>query len=296
MRRAVWMALWMTAGCGERVDLIAPTDAATADGTASDTAAIGAGCVQSATPSLYGGALIPLFGARCLTVPFSSRMSLGNERVECVVREVPPTGATLTCDPSRGRSAVEDGACVVAQLPATVEGSAAPTGHGFFLRRGGADCPARVDFTAGDEPSTGVNVVAECILRLEGSAPPRVVPVCRRPVGARCTPTPPGGRPCSESPDGCLRGTEVLLETGGQECESGLCLSYRYDERSDSTGAQRDRVTCTCRCAVPESLRASIDPRTLCTCGTGFSCVPLSGSNWGPGLAGSYCVRNTFAP
>ena len=92
---------------------------------------------------------------------------------------------------------------------------------------------------------------------------------------------------------GCFLGTEVYLETGSRACQSGVCLSYRYDERSDTTGRQRaQRVHCTCRCGVPASLRATVPESALCACPTGFVCqTDLAGPQYNPGVQGSYCVR-----
>lgn len=288
MRRAAWMAAWMAA-CGDRVDLVAPEDAGQ---DASVTAS--ANCVQSATPVLYGGSRITLGEERCLPSRFTSRSTFEGERIDCVVREVPAPGLTLTCDPAHGRSASDDGSCLVAQLPARASGAPASAGHGFFVRRNEGMCATKIEFTEGDAPGAGAYPTVECVHQQQVPKPARVIPVCRLPVGARCTTTPQGGLPCSVSPAGCHRGTEVLLEAGGMECGSGLCLAYRYDELSDRSGAQRDRVACTCRCDVPAALRASVDPRTLCACGAGFTCRPLVNSLFGPGLEGSYCIRSSI--
>lgn len=278
----------LAAGCSDRVDLV-PVDASM---DASD-APPGDVCVQSATPSLLSGAAFPWTASACLQPRTATHTTPDGERVDCVVRERAVSGASLPCEASRGRSADGDGGCVVAQLASV--GSAAPTaGHGFYLRRGAGTCALSLGFTEGDAPTGEVSALVECVLRNEGVTPAAVVPACHQPVGARCAVTPPGGTPCAQNPAGCLRGTEILLEAGGVACGSGLCLAYRYDEASDTTGAQRDRMACTCRCAVPESMRASVDPRTLCTCPTGFACTPLANDTFGSGLAGSYCVRSSF--
>jgi len=104
-------------------------------------------------------------------------------------------------------------------------------------------------------------------------------------------------QPCSARDGGtagCFLGTEVYLESGSPDCRSGACMVYRYPETTDRTGAERNNhVYCSCRCGVPASLAGSVDPRSLCTCGDGFTCVPVSGEASDPAVRGSYCVRTS---
>lgn len=122
-------------------------------------------------------------------------------------------------------------------------------------------------------------------------------------VGAPCAPSRPGGQRCDVAAGdggtaGCFQGSEVYIETQSLQCRSRICLVYRFSEATSSSTAagNRDalaRVYCTCRCGVPDSLRATTDPNVLCRCPTGFTCVTnLAGEQYSEGVRGSYCVRS----
>ena len=222
----------------------------------------------------------------------------------CTVREILPSGtsASTACVASRGRtpggrdSSMRD-TCVVNQL-ALPPGAAPPTGReGFYYDTrddpAAPGCRRHIEFTSGAALLAGATATIEC---LDAPTPTPAPSACNgaTPVGGACAPVRPGGMPCDASnTSGCFLGTEIYLETGSAACRSGACLAYRYDERSDTAGRERARrVHCTCRCGVPERLRASVPASALCACPTGFACGDIGAEAWPNELAGSYCVRS----
>ncbi len=111
-------------------------------------------------------------------------------------------------------------------------------------------------------------------------------------VGDPCAPQ----RPTDAGPPNYQNflGSEIYIETQSLQCRSRICLVYRYSENTDSNRSERPkRVYCTCRCGVPESLRATTDPSVLCTCPDGYTCLTnLASEQYSEGVRGSYCVRS----
>jgi hypothetical protein len=126
-------------------------------------------------------------------------------------------------------------------------------------------------------------------------------------VGSPCAPSRPQGQRCDVNSGagdggtaGCFQGSEVYIETQSLQCRSRICLVYRFAESTSSTPRpgrlpeSQERVYCTCRCGVPDSLRSTTDPSVLCQCPTGFTCVTnLAGEQYSEGVRGSYCVRSS---
>lgn len=118
-------------------------------------------------------------------------------------------------------------------------------------------------------------------------------------VGDPCAPQRPMGMPCvPDNPmmqGGCFRGTEVYIETQSLQCRSRICLVWHYDEvpdRSTTAPNRPKRVFCTCRCGVPQNLRATTDESVLCQCPESFVCqTDVAGPLYNPGVQGSYCIR-----
>jgi hypothetical protein len=245
---------------------------------------------------------LPTFAAPC--EPGDARG--GCALVSCAVREVLPSGvsAATACLPARGRApgprevGLQRDTCLVHQV-ALPRGGAPPAGReGFFYDTrpdpSAPDCRRHIEFTAGAGLLAGATRTIECLATVTPAAAPAPA-TCggAAPVGGACSPPRPGGLPCDASnTSGCFRSTEVFLETGSAACSSGACLAYRYDERGDAAGSERARrVHCTCRCAVPERLRASVPAGSLCACPSGFTCGDIGAGAWPDALAGSYCVR-----
>lgn len=119
-------------------------------------------------------------------------------------------------------------------------------------------------------------------------------------VGSPCAPSRPLGQRCDVNAGdggtgGCFLGSEVYIETQSLQCRSRICLVYKYSETAAVRATEAaNRVYCTCRCGVPESLRGNTDPSVLCACPTGFTCVTnLAGEQYSEGVRGSYCVRSS---
>ena len=120
-------------------------------------------------------------------------------------------------------------------------------------------------------------------------------------VGAACLP--------EAIPEGGFNGGEVYLETSSVSCATRVCGVFRFDddpsrsqeecveEGGDATAcaglptqsAIDERVFCTCRCATDTEGAAT------CECPAGFVCEPTYEREAGPGIAGSYCVRESIA-
>ncbi len=125
------------------------------------------------------------------------------------------------------------------------------------------------------------------------------------------------GDPCIPGaiPDDGYVGAEAYLETNSAQCPSRVCMVYQLDgipfgaagcetpadvtaNPACASAAETDaRVHCTCRCDAPPESTGD-----LCDCPAGegpddpngFSCVEIIGDiGAGPGLRGSYCVRNS---
>ncbi len=114
-------------------------------------------------------------------------------------------------------------------------------------------------------------------------------PICDSPEGeARNCGNSDVGKACipQNIPADGFRETEVYLETNAPGCETRICGVFKYvgDPRQDDPRVVEDRVYCTCRCAAP-------DNSSTCQCPDGFQCVDVLDLG-GPGIRGSYCVRN----
>ena len=119
------------------------------------------------------------------------------------------------------------------------------------------------------------------------------------------------GRSCSltSSVEGGYTESETVVEAGSTQCATGVCIVYKLagdatkpcGKKSSSTSCQNQRlgasedeiakrVYCSCRCDAPDG-----DPGELCTCKSGFSCVPTLFSA-AAGVRGSYCLKDgTFS-
>ncbi len=100
---------------------------------------------------------------------------------------------------------------------------------------------------------------------------------------------------------------EVYLETSSVQCRTRVCMVYQFEgdpsesfeECESPTGSGidcaskplqdqiDDRVFCTCRCDT------TTQGASTCECPSGFSCQPILDEEAGPGIAGSYCVRDS---
>lgn len=115
-------------------------------------------------------------------------------------------------------------------------------------------------------------------------------------------PAPPVGDPCTpeQIPTGGFDKNEAYVETSSVQCETRVCLVYKLsgDPRCTTGELACDpsvmqptqelidqHIYCTCRC------KSSNDAFATCECPDGFSCQPVLELG-GPGVQGSYCVRN----
>ncbi len=123
--------------------------------------------------------------------------------------------------------------------------------------------------------------------------------VAESPVGDPCVPEaiPEGGG---------FDSLETYLETSSVGCATRVCAVFGFAgdpseslEECEAAGGTDcagkplqqeidDRVYCTCRCATPTS------GASTCTCPSGFVCQEILDESAGPGIAGSYCVREEF--
>ena len=111
------------------------------------------------------------------------------------------------------------------------------------------------------------------------------------------------GDPCVPEavPEGGFLASETYLETSSVQCATRVCLVRGLD--GDPNNLQEDEcpqgeatcvpasdvdrsVYCSCRCAAPA---ASGLP--TCGCPGGFTCEEVLETG-GPGIVGSYCVRD----
>jgi hypothetical protein len=259
--------------------------------------------LATASPVCCDAARLPL---GCATGPLCADPSARS--VACVVRETLPStiDPVAWCTAEHGRRLAPDRAgrpeCLVDQV-AVRPGTDPPVGaHGFYYETtvdpANPGCTQRVSFTPGDAVPVGGSATIACAPVQTSPAPG----VCgTRAVGESCSPQRLMNLPCSPrdgSTAGCFVGTETYLESASPDCRSGACLVDRYAEATDPTGAARAaHVYCSCRCAVPDALASTVDPRSLCACGTGFTCTPVAGAATTPAVRGSYCVRTgTVAP
>ncbi len=264
----------------------------------SQNAAATPGCPFT-TRDLLSAINLPVTGDRCLPtalvfVPMGGTPGQPGV-VRCILRETSDTvPLAMWCTADHGRT-TDGTTCLVDQVP-VVSGQPAPNGtHGFYYEPHPmtAGCFGRVVYTAGDAPPMGVTASLACVQVLQGVADG--APACGiAPTGGACTPIRRTGVICTTAGNGsaCFHNSEVFLETGSPECQSGACLVYHFAEAT-APASRHMHVHCTCRCGVPAALMASIDPSTLCTCPTGFSCVPdVFGIPFDPSVQGSYCVND----
>lgn len=124
--------------------------------------------------------------------------------------------------------------------------------------------------------------------------------------------TPAVGDPClpEQVPESGFDDKEAYIESSSVQCQTRVCIVFRLkgDPRRDCVPraanpnceaddpscaevvcpSQKDideRVYCTCRCDSGESGFAE------CECPDGYSCFPVL-EQGGPGVRGSYCVKN----
>lgn len=85
---------------------------------------------------------------------------------------------------------------------------------------------------------------------------------------------------------------EIYFETNSAQCRTRICMAYRYGGNpyvDPDQKAVNERIYCTCRCGAPAGSTA-----TTCKCPDGFTCAEINSSDLaGPGLQGSYCVRDS---
>ncbi len=274
---------------------------------AADDAAAVATIAEAIQRRLEGrcSASLPTVPARCSDTPTAGCARPGDPiRLNCALREFLPAGvsAASACTAARGRYPAGTDAlnhrdlCFIRQLSVTVGSAPSPGLEGFFLDTRidsrAPSCTQHLELTAGAALLPGASVVLSCLA--ETVAPAASGEACsgEGEVGAACQPTRPGNAPCVEGDTrGCFYGGPYI-ESGSRACASGLCVVDRFVERPASTAADRARgVYCSCRCAVPSDLQASVDPSDLCECPDGFACRDIANEAFPPELRGSYCVR-----
>lgn len=173
---------------------------------------------------------------------------------------------------------------------------------------------AHIAFTEFARPPSGVTVALDCfalrISSVQDAGTPEPAAACNvggpagatwpnlSSIGSRCTP--------AEIPERGYDDREVWIETGAQDCGTGVCMVYklRGDPRQSCvptsfrptvaypTGTVcadpeqvANRVYCSCRCAAPDPAAPT------CACPQGFSCLPALAQG-GAAFAGSYCVKD----
>jgi hypothetical protein len=249
------------------------------------------------------------------TSPCASRGEV--VRAGCAVREILPTGmTTAACTAARGRTAGEPdpatgrATCVVNQVSVPLGGPPPAGQEGFYVdTRPDPQTPAcssHIEFTTGGALVSGASATVECLAARVASQQRATTACGVGEVGASCAPLRPAEGGCNPEQVGtdraaCFYSAETYVETGSPDCASGVCLVHRFGEAT-LLPAQREverrrRVTCSCRCAVPPSLAASVDPSTLCACPTGFVCREgVIGAAFPDALRGSYCVPVDLSP
>ena len=104
---------------------------------------------------------------------------------------------------------------------------------------------------------------------------------------------------------GGFNALEIYLETSSVQCRTRVCMVYEFagdpsesfeacEARGGTDCAAKplqanidERVFCTCRCDT------TTQGASTCECPSGFSCEPILDEEAGPGIAGSYCVRDS---
>lgn len=238
-------------------------------------------------------------------------------RAGCTVREVLPVGTTTAvCTAARGRTAGEldpatgRATCVVNQVSVPLGGPPPAGQEGFYVdTRPDPQTPAcasHIEFTTGGALVSGASAAVECLAARVASQPRGTAACGVGGVGASCAPLRPAEGGCNPEQAGadraaCFHAAETYVETGSPDCRSGVCLVHRFGEATllpaQREGERRRRVTCSCRCAVPPSLAASVDPSSLCACPAGFVCREgVAGAAFSDALRGSYCVPADVTP
>lgn len=125
-------------------------------------------------------------------------------------------------------------------------------------------------------------------------------------VGDPCTPE---TVPCDQNGENCgYKASESYIEASSVQCKSRLCIVHKLDNLSEGMSGADPRkicsdteddptcvdpdqllksVYCTCRCRGGEGSTNN----DLCSCPSGFSCQEILNLG-GPGIVGSYCVRD----
>jgi hypothetical protein len=119
------------------------------------------------------------------------------------------------------------------------------------------------------------------------------------------------GDPCVPEaipPDPGFSPLEIYLETSSVQCRTRVCMVYQFEGNpseslqeceapggsGENCGAKPpqelidEAVFCTCRCDT------TTEGASTCECPDGFSCAPILDEEAGPGIAGSYCVRDSL--
>jgi hypothetical protein len=78
------------------------------------------------------------------------------------------------------------------------------------------------------------------------------------------------------------------LYTAVAGCRSRTCLVLIEDAHVPYDAEMQTQMYCTCRCGAPPEL--GVPEASLCTCPDGQACVTVAGSEYHPGIQGSYCV------
>ena len=99
---------------------------------------------------------------------------------------------------------------------------------------------------------------------------------------------------------------EIYLETSSVQCRTRVCMVYQFEgdpsesfEDCEARGGTNcaeqplqevidEAVFCTCRCDT------TTEGASTCECPDGFSCAPVLDEEAGPGISGSYCVRDSL--
>jgi hypothetical protein len=233
--------------------------------------------------------------------------SASGSDTECVLKQIsnPPSG--LSAGDGWFYDPVPDGNCSVPPTTDPADLEAATGAAGF----------TRIRFTPAAEPPTGVLVFLTCAMVETADADGNVArsdgAMCAIPPNSAKHATAIGERCLPKVPTDSFQETEIYVETGATDCETGVCLVDHlqgdptpgckegptdcpaedggvgpcYPLRHCADPAEADkRVYCSCRCDGP-----GVDPKQLCNCADGFMCIDVLQD--GPeALRGSYCVRD----
>jgi hypothetical protein len=85
---------------------------------------------------------------------------------------------------------------------------------------------------------------------------------------------------------GCVATTAPAATAGCDPSKDPKCAAAAEAKQCSLPSEVEDRVYCTCRCKAPSNTAFA-----ECTCPDGFSCVDVLDQG-GPGVRGSYCVKN----